>query len=51
MDLVTYYLRQDGIVHTVKPVGASNTIVEYIDKGNLPRKIRLILDQYAAYYV
>ena len=46
MDLVKYYLRNDGVAHTMKMPSPGAVQVEYITTNNFPAHIRRILDQY-----
>lgn len=46
MDLVTYYRKNDGAVHSTRTVGSSGTLVDYITKDTLPGNIARILDLY-----
>lgn len=46
IDLVTYYMKNDAAIHNTKPVGASNTEIEFISSAKLPGHIRRILDEY-----
>lgn len=48
MDLVTYYRRNDGAVHSPKAPGTNSVQIEYISTTTLPAHIRRILDQYVA---
>lgn len=46
MDLVTYYRKNDGAVHSSKAPGTNTVQIEYISTTTLPAHIRRILDQY-----
>lgn len=46
MDLVTYYRKNDGAVHSTRSVGSAGTLVDYITKDTLPGNIARILDLY-----
>lgn len=50
MDLVTYYRRNDGSVHSNKAPGTNSVQIEYISTTTLPAHIRRVLDQYMADY-
>lgn len=50
IDLVTYYLKNDGAVHSARNVGANTVQIEYITNVNLPAHIKRILDLYTANY-
>jgi hypothetical protein len=50
LDLVTYYRKNDGAIHSSKVVGSNNVQIEYISTTSLPAHIRRILDQYVADY-
>lgn len=48
MDLITYYRRNDGAVHSPKAPGTNSVQIEYISTTTLPAHIRRVLDQYVA---
>jgi hypothetical protein len=50
MDLVTYYRRNDGSVHSNKAPGTNSVQVEYISTTTLPAHIRRVLDMYVSDY-
>lgn len=50
MDLITYYRRNDGSVHSTKAPGTNSVQIEYISTTNLPAHIKRVLDQYVADY-
>ncbi len=50
IDLITYYLRNDGSIHSNKAPGTHSVQVEYISTTTLPAHIRRILDLYVADY-
>lgn len=50
LDLVTYYIKNDGAVHSNKTSSSSSVQIEYITTTNLPAHIKRILDQYADNY-
>ena len=45
-DLVTYYLQNDGAVHSTKAPGTNSVQIEYISTTSLPAHIRRVLDLY-----
>jgi len=45
-DLITYYRRNDGSVHSTKSPGTNSVQVEFISTTTLPAHIRRILDLY-----
>ena len=49
-DLVNYYVRNDGAVHSAKAIGANTVQIEYITNTSLPAHIRRVLDQHTAFY-
>lgn len=51
MDLVTYYLRHEGALHTQKNVGANTVQIEYVTNTALPANIRRVLDLHCAHYL
>ena len=51
MDLVTYYRKNDGAIHSTKAPGTNAVQIEYIQTTTLPAHIRRILDLYVADYV
>lgn len=51
MDLVTYYRKNDGAIHSTKAPGTNSVQIEYISTTTLPAHIRRILDLYVADYV
>lgn len=48
LDLITYYLRNDGAVHSSRSAGSNQIQIEYITKSTLPAHISRILDLYTA---
>lgn len=46
LDLVTYYRKNDGAVHSNKSPGTNSVQIEYISTTTLPAHIRRVLDQY-----
>jgi hypothetical protein len=50
LDLITYYRKQDGSVHSSKSPGSNTTQIEYITNTSLPAHIRRVLDLYRADY-
>lgn len=51
MDLVTYYRKNDGAVHSAKAPGTNSVQIEYISTTTLPAHIRRVLDLYVADYI
>lgn len=49
-DTITYYLRNDGAVHSNKAPGTNTVQVEYITTTSLPAHIRRVLDLYTQSY-
>lgn len=50
LDLVTYYMKNQGAVHSVAAVGSGNAQVQYISQSNLPGHIKRVLDLYVLNY-
>ncbi len=50
MDLLTYYMKNDGAVHSPKAPGTNSVQIEYISTTNLPAHIKRVLDLYVADY-
>jgi hypothetical protein len=50
MDLVTYYRRNDGAIHSTKSPGSNSVQIEYISTTNLPAHIKRVLDLYSLNY-
>lgn len=50
MDLLTYYMKNDGAIHSPKAPGSNNVQIEYISTTNLPAHIKRVLDLYVADY-
>jgi uncharacterized phiE125 gp8 family phage protein len=48
LDLVTYYVKNDGSVHSPKAPGTNTVQIEYITTTNLPAHIKRVLDLYTA---
>ena len=48
LDLVTYYLKNDGSVHSPKAPGTNSVQIEYITTNALPSHIARILNMYKA---
>jgi len=46
LDLVTYYRKNDGAIHSNKAPGTNTMQIEYISTTTLPAHIRRVLDQY-----
>lgn len=49
-DLITYYLKNDGAIHSKGGVGANTLQIEYVTNTNLPASIKRVLDLYANNY-
>jgi hypothetical protein len=50
LDLVTYYRKNDGAIHSTKAPGTNAVQIEYISTTSLPAHIRRVLDLYVADY-
>jgi uncharacterized phiE125 gp8 family phage protein len=50
LDLITYYIKNDGSVHSPKAPGTNTVQIEYITTTSLPAHIRRILDLYRGDY-
>jgi len=50
LDLVTYYRKNDGAIHSNKAPGTNSVQIEYISTTSLPAHIKRVLDQYVADY-
>jgi hypothetical protein len=50
LDLVTYYRKNDGAVHSTKAPGTNSVQIEYISTTSLPAHIKRVLDLYVADY-
>jgi hypothetical protein len=50
-DLITYYRKNDGAVHSNKAPGTNSVQIEYISNTTLPAHIRRVLDLYKLDYV
>ena len=48
LDLITYYLKNDGAVHSARSPSANTVQVEYITTIRFPSHIQRVLDQYKA---
>lgn len=46
LDLVKYYIQNDGAVHSTKAPGTNSVQIEYITSTSLPAHIRRVLDLY-----
>ena len=46
LDLVTYYRKNDGAIHSSKAPGTNTVQIEYVSTTTLPAHIRRVLDQY-----
>lgn len=49
-DLVTFYMRNDGAVHSQKPPGSNTIQIDYVTNNRLPAHIARILDLYKSVY-
>jgi hypothetical protein len=49
-DLITYYMKNDGAIHSNKAPGGNSVQIEYVTNTNLPAYIKRVLDQYTANY-
>lgn len=50
LDLVTYYMKNQGAVHSVAVVTTGNAQVQYLSQINLPAHIKRVLDLYVLNY-
>jgi hypothetical protein len=50
LDLLTYYRKNDGAIHSSKAPGTNSVQIEYVSTTNLPAHIKRIFDQYVADY-
>ncbi len=50
LDLVTYYMKHEGAVHSQVAVSSGNAQVQYIAQSNLPTHIKRVLDLYVSNY-
>ena len=50
MDLIAYYIKNDGAVHSSKAPSSNVVQVEYVTSTNLPGHIKRILDLYTESY-
>jgi hypothetical protein len=50
LDLVTYYMKNQGAVHSVTAVTTGNAQVQYLTQTNLPTHIKRVLDLYVLNY-
>ena len=48
LDLVEYYSRNNGAVHSSRDINPNTTQINYIASTNLPATIKRVLDQYVA---
>lgn len=49
-DLITYYMQNDGAIHSNKAPGTNTVQIEYISTTRLPAHIKRVLDQYVLDY-
>lgn len=50
LDLITYYIKNDGAIHSSKAPGTNSVQIEYVTTTNLPAHIKRVFDLYAANY-
>jgi hypothetical protein len=50
LDLVTYYRKNDGAIHSTKAPGTNAVQIEYISTTSLPAHIKRVLDLYVSDY-
>jgi hypothetical protein len=50
LDLVTYYIKHEGSIHSPKAPGSNTIQIEYVTKTSLPAHISRILDLYSGNY-
>ena len=50
LDLVTYYRKNDGAIHSSKAPGTNAIQIEYVSTTSLPAHIKRVLDLYVADY-
>jgi hypothetical protein len=50
LDLITYYRKNDGAIHSTKAPGTNAVQIEYISTTSLPAHIKRVLDMYVADY-
>jgi hypothetical protein len=50
LDLITYYRKNDGAIHSTKAPGTNAVQIEYISTTSLPAHIKRVLDFYVADY-
>ena len=48
LDLVEYYSRNNGAVHTTRDLNPNTTQISYVASSNFPASIKRVLDQYMA---
>jgi hypothetical protein len=48
LDLVEYYSRNNGAVHSTRDITPNTTQISYIASSNFPASIKRVLDQYMA---
>lgn len=49
-ELITYYIKNDGAIHSNKAPGTNTVQIEYVTTTALPSHIKRVLDQYTADY-
>ena len=50
LDLVTYYMKNQGAVHNANIIAPGNAQVQYLNSTNLPTHIKRVLDLYVLNY-
>lgn len=50
LDLITYYRKNDGSIHSNKAPGTNSVQIEYVSTTNLPAHIKRVLDFYVSDY-
>jgi hypothetical protein len=48
LDLVEYYSRNNGAVHSTRDINPNTTQISYVASSNFPASIKRVLDQYMA---
>ena len=48
LDLVEYYSRNNGAVHSTRDLNPNTTQINYVASSNFPASIKRVLDQYMA---
>jgi hypothetical protein len=50
LDLISYYMKNDGAIHSTKTPGSNTTQIEFISTTSLPSHIKRVLDLYVLNY-